>query len=216
MNQVRQDIRARPWAAALVVALCVAAGAFAFGIRVQAGDEWVLLGLLMTTPVLSLAAALVWLRRDIRAHPLAAALALAGLAGTWGYAAATRSAGGGAALWAGVALNMLLEGTVAALVCRARGGGAAGLRGGLLAAMLLSALSFAALVLGYTLADWLAAGHYPVGMGEGGGWLGWLGEGVGMYAILSGIPALLAGLFGVVLGMGDRPESAPAPPVSVG
>ena len=211
MRQVREDIRGHPVAAALVLVLVAGAWAAALTLRAQAGDEWLYLGLLLTAPVLGSAAALVWLRRVLRAYPRGAALVLAAVAATWAYSAVMRMAGADAALGVGILLNMLVDGVAAALVCRARGGGAAGSRGGLLAAMLLGVVRFAALLLAWTVADWLAAGHYPRPEGSGGLWR-YTAEGVGFYAVLSGLPGLLAGLLGVTLAQGRRPGRAPASP----
>lgn len=204
MSQLREDIRGHPLVAALVLALVAAAWVAAVALRAQAGDEWLLLGLVLTVPVLGVAAALVWLRRDMRAHPRAAALILAALAASWVYSAAMRLAGADAALTVGIILNMLVDGTAAALVCRGRGGGSPGVRGGLLAAVLLGAVRFAALLLAWTAADWLAAGQYPRGDGSGGLW-GFTAEGVGLYVVL-------AGLAGVTVALGRRPGRTPARP----
>ena len=219
MSQLRQDIRAHPWAAVLVVGLFAAAWALAFATRAEARDNWPVLGLEATVLLVTVVAATVWLRRDARAHPWGTALVVTGLAGTLAYFIATSSPAywGDQWLLLGLALGMLVDGAAAALVCRARGGGAPGVRGGLLAAGLLGAFRMMALSVGGGLADWLATGHAPNSeVPFEGGWLGWLGTAWLFFIVLVGIPALLAGLVGVAVALGEQRESAPAPPVSVG
>jgi hypothetical protein len=211
MSQLREDIHGHPVVAAFVLALVTGAWAVAIALRAQVGEEWLFLGLLLTTPVLGVAAALVWLRRDMRAHPRTAALILAALAVSWAYSAVMRLAGADAALGSGIILNMLVDGVAAALVYRGRSRDAAGIRGGVLAAVLLGAVRFAALLLAWTVADWLAAGHYPRAEGDWGLW-GYTAEGVGLYAVLAGIPGLFAALAGIVMARGRRPRQEPAPP----
>lgn len=167
MDQLRQDLRTHPWAAALVCVLLVAPWGFAFAVRGQARVEWLGLGPLLSAPVAAGAAALVWLRRDIRAYLRATALVLAGLAESWAYSAVMRVAGADAALGAGLALNMPVDGTAAALVCRARGAGGVGIRGGL-----------------------LAAGHYPRRDQSGGLYVVLAGL-LGLFASLAGITVVL-------------------------